>query len=266
MKCNDFESVLQELARNQIVDASQREQAIAHMDDCVECRSRLDEQRSITSGLRALAEDYEEREAPPRIEAALIESFRRLNGSVVISDKEAPASFRRNTRHYVFRYAAAAAILLVLGLAAWQLEGVISREDKEQATQNTKPERVEPQQDKQEVAKENESQDKQIVVNNTKPKETRKKYSSNASKRAKKHDPVEKSTLAKNEIMTEFIPLVDFANISELDRGRLLRVQVPRSTLLSFGLPVNEARADEPLIADLLVGDDGLARAIRFVR
>jgi hypothetical protein len=41
---------------------------------------------------------------------------------------------------------------------------------------------------------------------------------------------------------------------------------MPRSALVSLGLPVNVVRADVPVEADLLVGEDGLARAIRFVR
>jgi hypothetical protein len=41
---------------------------------------------------------------------------------------------------------------------------------------------------------------------------------------------------------------------------------MPRSALIRLGLPVNVERADTPVKADLLVGEDGLARAIRFVR
>jgi hypothetical protein len=33
----------------------------------------------------------------------------------------------------------------------------------------------------------------------------------------------------------------------------------------SFGLPVNEDRLDPAVKADVLIGEDGIARAIRFV-
>jgi hypothetical protein len=46
----------------------------------------------------------------------------------------------------------------------------------------------------------------------------------------------------------------------------MVRVELPRSALVSFGLPMNVERADERIKADVLVGDDGVARAIRFVR
>jgi hypothetical protein len=41
---------------------------------------------------------------------------------------------------------------------------------------------------------------------------------------------------------------------------------LPRSALASLGLPMNVERANERVKADVLLGHDGLARAIRFVR
>jgi hypothetical protein len=50
------------------------------------------------------------------------------------------------------------------------------------------------------------------------------------------------------------------------DGGQLVRVELPRSAMASFGLPVNLDRANERVKADVLVGSDGQARAIRFVQ
>lgn len=66
------------------------------------------------------------------------------------------------------------------------------------------------------------------------------------------------------EIVTEFFPLMDVA--LPFERGQLLRVVVPAATLRTVGLPVNEDRLSERVQADVLVGEEGLARAIRFVR
>ena len=60
-----------------------------------------------------------------------------------------------------------------------------------------------------------------------------------------------------------FIPLVDAA--APLESGALLRVRVPSSTLRTVGLPVHEDRWDEPVEADVLIGQEGIVRAIRFV-
>jgi hypothetical protein len=56
------------------------------------------------------------------------------------------------------------------------------------------------------------------------------------------------------------------SDLTPIDSGSLVRVELPRSALESFGLPMNMERAGERIKADVLVGSDGLARAIRFVR
>jgi hypothetical protein len=68
------------------------------------------------------------------------------------------------------------------------------------------------------------------------------------------------------EIATDFIPLVQAARFGPAEGGHVVRVEMPRSALVSFGLPVNFERAGGRVKADVLVGDDGIARAIRFVR
>ena len=68
------------------------------------------------------------------------------------------------------------------------------------------------------------------------------------------------------EVATGFIPVAGGDILGPLDRGRLVRVELPRTALRSFGLPMNEDRAAERVMADVLVGEDGLARAIRFVQ
>lgn len=70
------------------------------------------------------------------------------------------------------------------------------------------------------------------------------------------------------ESVTEFISLVGGAPAATpLEGGQLVRVQLPRAALASLGLPLNGERGgNEPVKADVLLGNDGLARAIRFVR
>jgi hypothetical protein len=50
------------------------------------------------------------------------------------------------------------------------------------------------------------------------------------------------------------------------DGGQIVRVQLPRSAMASFGLPVNMERYNERVKADVLLGVDGVAQAIRFVQ
>ena len=50
------------------------------------------------------------------------------------------------------------------------------------------------------------------------------------------------------------------------DGGQIVRVELPRSALANFGLPVNMDRSNEKVKADVLFGVDGLAHAIRFIQ
>jgi hypothetical protein len=65
------------------------------------------------------------------------------------------------------------------------------------------------------------------------------------------------------EIVTDFFPLME--DPPPFERGELLRVSLPASAMRSVGLTVSEDRLDDAVQADVLVGQEGLARAIRFV-
>jgi len=66
------------------------------------------------------------------------------------------------------------------------------------------------------------------------------------------------------EVMTDFFPLMNPA--PPFERGQMLRVQLPAAAMRTVGLPVREERMADPIQADVLVGEEGMARAIRFVR
>ena len=68
---------------------------------------------------------------------------------------------------------------------------------------------------------------------------------------------------APKEVTTRFYPLMELAPAFE--RGELVRMTVPASTMSDFGLFVNASHRDDAVQADVLIGQEGLARAIRFV-
>jgi len=67
-----------------------------------------------------------------------------------------------------------------------------------------------------------------------------------------------------DEVTTDFIPLsYDPAPVGATS---VVRVELPRSALMAFGLPMNEDRMEEVVQADILLDEDGLMRAVRFVQ
>lgn len=66
------------------------------------------------------------------------------------------------------------------------------------------------------------------------------------------------------EIASEFLPLA-YSGVPVTD-GRIVRLAVPRAALASFGLASLDSSEAGTVMADVIVGEDGLARAVRFVR
>ena len=71
----------------------------------------------------------------------------------------------------------------------------------------------------------------------------------------------------RREVATAFMPL-PYSGVPMND-GHVVRMRVPRASLVSFGLVPADSfddAASGTVLADVVVGDDGLARAVRFVR
>jgi hypothetical protein len=60
----------------------------------------------------------------------------------------------------------------------------------------------------------------------------------------------------------EFLPIG--ARVDEIEHGQVVRMQVPAGLVVNFGWPL-PADDDRPRTADVLFGQDGVARAIRFL-
>jgi hypothetical protein len=70
---------------------------------------------------------------------------------------------------------------------------------------------------------------------------------------------------AGREVGTDFIPIPYAPDFRAEDSAAVVRVKLPRYSLQTVGLPFNPERANERIDADVLMGQDGIARAIRFV-
>jgi hypothetical protein len=79
------------------------------------------------------------------------------------------------------------------------------------------------------------------------------------------NQPAPDAPVVSRELVTEFFPLT-YSNVPARG-GYVVRMQVPRSALASFG--ATAFASDTPsadVLADVVIGNDGLARAVRFVQ
>jgi len=63
-----------------------------------------------------------------------------------------------------------------------------------------------------------------------------------------------------------FYPLPSASELPPAENAMVVRVQLPMSSLRLMGLLVSEETSAERIQADVLVGQDGLARGVRFVQ
>ena len=64
----------------------------------------------------------------------------------------------------------------------------------------------------------------------------------------------------------EFVAIPYTESVSAAEQLDVYRVQMPRAMVAKFGLPLSAGSFDSVATADVVVGSDGIARAIRFVR
>jgi hypothetical protein len=258
MNCREFSQIVAELARERMMDAMARADGLAHAAVCARCAMRLDDERSLTAGLRAVAALNETATSPAHIETALRAVFREQQS--VVSEQKKVVSLP--SRWYW--WAAAAAVLLLFALTAARMMGTASnhqpskeeRAGQQQIPQTPKEERKISDSEEEKIEPEPDDRQPQPVFYAQHNRKPRVHPRSN-------HQPGSRQNDAE-EIYSDFILLTEGLAAAPLESGHLMRVRMPRSALTSFGLPVNMERAGESINAEVLMSDDGMARAIRF--
>src|SRR3954469_9489100 len=76
MNCENFQVAVSEIAREDIIDASEREQALRHADECATCATHLKAQHSLSFNLRSFAASMNDLAAPADLETRLVGAFR----------------------------------------------------------------------------------------------------------------------------------------------------------------------------------------------
>lgn len=69
-----------------------------------------------------------------------------------------------------------------------------------------------------------------------------------------------------SQFRSGFVPLFNGGDPQLLEAGQVWRVEMPRGALQSVGMPVVEESRTGRIQVDILLGEDGIARAIRLVQ
>jgi hypothetical protein len=259
MNCEDFEKIVTELADYQPMLSTTRDAGVSHAAWCADCARKLADVRAVSASL-LLAAGAESETAPTVIKANLMSAFqeqvaRQLAASNVVEIAHFEERRRRKLRWPVaagVAAIAAAVILLAVILPLWKtapaptMSPVIAKSGSDSPAPATLA-------------------DPPFTRATVAPHEA-------ASRRDKRHimrtrvaAPTTTDAVARKGV-DEYLPLAYLAKTTAMDTGIIVRVRLSRSALVSLGLPVNLENSSDSVSAEVVMGDDGVARAIRLVQ
>lgn len=246
MNCQMFSDLAGDIARDQMMDAGARTQALAHASECLNCADRLKAEQRLTADLRELVSATKDLTASAAVWEGLSASF----------DARGVAQVTTSRRRWIYAAGAIAAMLLLM----FALLPVIRRHRQPanvEAFNATNSTGVRAIQTTKETGTEPRPDDLAVSI--------KQKPQINSHRRLPVRQTSAPQVSQPKEIATDFIPLT-YGDPNVGSDAQMVRVELPRSAMASFGLPVNMDRADQRVKADVLLGSDGLARAIRFVQ
>jgi hypothetical protein len=274
MNCQEFDVMVSGLVNHHLLDTSARETGLAHAATCRRCALRLADERVLNTGLVALAESTQAHLPTPQLRANLRAAFAAQRRSNALAADIVPAAtvlpFRPRTAQKWSRWplAAAAAALLLLAISGLLLmrphspinqtagNNTGNNSGNTSATVTPSPKvTIVPEPDPALTPAPVAERTKQEVAVSKVP----------ATIRRRKVQRNFATAVARQETTTDFIPLTYTSDASSMSNGMIVRVEVERATLIAMGLPLNTERSASRVTADLMLGDDGVARAIRLV-
>ncbi len=218
------------------MEAAAQREAAAHANTCARCARRLANEKRLCRVVAAVVEEDSQRVAPVAVEQNLLAEFQ----------KQRAGSNRQGTWWVRAAIGAIAAALIVAAAVS------LRRAPEQHAVQIKPPEA-------------HVTSPEAPVIALEIPKVTKERvWAARASQRKALRKSMPEPVAAQREVMTEFIPIV--YDPEPIERGQIVRIRLPSSALATLGLPVNEEHSNETILADVLLGEDGLARAVRFVK
>ncbi len=226
MTCDEFEALGLDLNRN----PARRAEAEEHLGSCARCAAWLESCQELRADLRALARETEILETPMVVELALRE--------VVRAQRPQP---RQWMPKWAWGLTAATVVALITWLS-WSLAGPMGPTPGPSATQVAETPSTRP-------------SPAPVGLNG-----------GVAAPVTPARHPAAENVAALTAADDGFVALPYAVPSFAEDDSSVVRVRMQRAGLGALGLPVNEERAGEWVMVDLLVGVDGEAQAVRLLR
>jgi hypothetical protein len=255
MNCREFRETSEALALFQLGGSSD-EQFLAHQRTCVSCAAWTQQQQRVAGALQSLRNGTAALEAPAGVEHAVVDAFRqKVQAATPVPSEPSDAFVFRISKLFGWGAfaAAAAALAISVGLGVWfwqhSAAGAPRSAQKtpvvEQPSADAKPGLSQP-----------------VAARVPSPAITPVKLL--GTRRVKKTETGSSATAVQSDAQLAqsqgYVPLMLCDPLSCSGDEQVVRMELP-------GNAVDPSRnSSQPLMADVVVGDDGLVRAIRIVQ
>jgi len=264
MNCEDFSQIIHEIADYKPMAATTRDAALSHVALCAYCAATLAEGLDVSRNL-VMAAGAETGGAPARVKQNLLAAFDELHQtqhSARSVDQSNLVSILNVLRERKLRWLTAAAT----AIAAVILLAIILPNWRDAAKPELQPQitagRIEP---PASAVNTNEPAPPAVPAkSNVSVKTTASSPRVSKQKRFESRAPRSVETVAQNP--SEYLALTYLAKSTAIDSGTVVRVELSRAALARLGLPVSFDHSSASLKADVIIGDDGVAQAIRLVQ
>ncbi len=253
MRCNDFEAIVVDLLKGALEEPELGE-ALEHAHGCKKCEALLFEQQRLDLELRSLAAGEWSGQAPPELEQRLIAAFKSHSNEVQASSScSLPLSLSRVAGgEKKWKYATVVVSLALCLFVSWVLWRRPDAKTNASATIHLKSETPAPIVEMPQAA--------------MSPTESERVPAAPPARRSPRAKLLPEMEWVTAEAATDFYAIPYVEPFGQHDRVRIVRIQAPYSILADYGFPVYGDQAHRYIQADVMVGDDNVARAIRFIQ
>jgi hypothetical protein len=254
MSCHEHAEALLDWARGAVVPPVGSEVA-SHLERCEACAERFRRQRHLTGELRRLADATAAAAPDDGMEARLAAEFERRHQSpsAVLPSVDRGARTARGFGWRPWMAAAAAVVVLAAGAGvAWRMSrggapepgGAVVRLAPVAGVATALPEA------RAAAGALTASAPRVAAGVISKPAHTSRRAAARAAAR---------------EMPAEFVAWPGAVTLPPFESGQLIRTELPASVVPLLGFPNRLAAARATVVADVIVGQDGLPRAVRLV-
>jgi hypothetical protein len=242
MNCEQFQDILQDLARNEWLDVPTLKDAFEHADNCGACDDLLQEAETLTGNLRSLAVLDSGRQASLDVEKSVLQAFARQKSSTLRQS---------NARLVTFASLTCVAALTLFALLLIHHKPVSSPQGSHPSSPAIPT--VKANNGVQEASLSDVGND---LGNDPGALEQGASGTTQGDALSAFED--------EDDAAGSFVPLTGTFDPAALDGGAVVRVVLSPTALQQFGLSSTQS-GNKQVLADIVVGNDGTPQAIRVV-